>query len=65
MKEIPIGYCIIASIVSIAILETINMITLRHNGNILSLCIITISGLGGYSVKTLEIYIKENYRKVK
>jgi hypothetical protein len=61
MKDIAIGYCIMASIMSITVLEIINMFTLHHNGNILILCIITISGLGGYSVKSLEVYIMQKY----
>jgi len=65
MKDIPYGYITICSIIAIAILESINMITLKHNGNILSLCIVVISGLGGYTIKTLELQIKEKFRKVK
>lgn len=65
MKDIPYGYVTITSIIAICILESINMVTLRHNGNVLSLCIIVISGLGGYTIKYLENKVREKYRKVK
>jgi len=65
MKDISYGYVTITAILAISLLETVNMVTLHHNGNVLSLCIIVIAGLGGYTIKYLENYVKEKYRTVK
>ena len=38
------------AVIGVVILESINMVTVRHDGKIFTLCIGTVAGLGGFCI---------------